>query len=191
MPDRPSEYLALIHISDLANLGPDPRPSRLPRNELESQLESWFTSRSVPDDARPALLAAALLWHDYLEDAHVLAQDIATTTGSFLHAIMHRREPDFNNACYWFHRVGRHECFYAIARAATPFLVKHGEAQLASRLLPNGLWNPFAFVDACAEVYRQGPSALNPATLRQLQRIELESLATDLLTSPVATGRET
>jgi hypothetical protein len=191
MPDRPAEYLALIHISDLANLGPDPRPSRFPRNELESQLESWFTARSVPDDARPALLTAALLWHDYLEDAHVLAQDIATTTGSFLHAIMHRREPDFNNARYWFHRVGRHECFYALARAATPFLVKHGEAQLASRLLPNGLWNPFAFVDACAEVHRQGPSAPNPATLRQLQRIELESLATDLLTSPVAAGRET
>lgn len=186
MPNLPSEFLQLIKISDLANLGPDPRPSRIPRVELDAQLETWITARAVAEDARPALIAAALLWHDYLEDAHALAQEIASTTGSFLHAIIHRREPDYSNAHYWFHRVGRHEAFYGIARAATPFLVKQGELPLASKLIPNGLWNPFAFVDACAEALRPGSPSHPVPILRQLQRFELESLVDDLLTRPSA-----
>jgi hypothetical protein len=181
MPDPHSEFLELISISDLANLGPDPRPSRLPRSALDLKLESWFTTRRIPAASQPALHAAALLWHDHLDDAHALAQEITTTTGSFLHAMVHRREPDYDNARYWFHRVGRHEAFYAIARAATPFLVKQGQNQLASKLLPNGLWNPFAFVDACAETLRQDSSNWNVPILRDLQRIELESLVAHLL----------
>jgi hypothetical protein len=181
MPNLRSEFLELIRISDLAELGPEPRPSRLPRPELEHRLEAWFQQRAISNDDRPALLSAALLWQDHLEEAHALAQEISTTTGSFLHAIMHRREPDYNNACYWFHRVGRHESFHAIARSATPFLVKQGEQLLAPKLIPNGLWNPFAFVDACADALRPGSTNHNCQILRQLQRIELESLVADML----------
>jgi hypothetical protein len=181
MPTRRIEFLELIRISDLAELGPKPRPSRMPRAELESQLETWFERRAIARDDRPALLSAGLLWQDHLEEAHALAQEISTTTGSFLHAIMHRREPDYHNACYWFHRVGRHDAFYAIARTATPFLVKQGEQLLAPKLIPNGLWNPFAFVDACAEALRPASASHNLEILRQLQRIELESLVGTLL----------
>jgi hypothetical protein len=180
MPDLPAEFLELIHISDLASPGPEPRPSRLSRSTLDPHLDSWFKTRTIAGEIQPALSSAALLWHDYLEESHVLSQDIPTTTGSFLHAIMHRREPDYNNARYWFHRVGRHDSFYAIARAATPFLVKQGETQLCSKLLPNGLWNPFAFVDACAEASRHDSSAQATTILRQIQRIEFESIVASL-----------
>jgi len=181
MPTLRNEFLDLIRISDLAELGPQPRPSRLPRAQLESQLEAWFQQRAISRDDRPALLSTGLLWQDHLEEAHALAQEIPTTTGSFLHAIMHRREPDYHNACYWFHRVGRHDAFYAIARSAIPFLVKQGEQLLAPKLIPNGLWNPFAFVDACAEALRPASTSHNLEILRQLQRIELESLVGSLL----------
>jgi hypothetical protein len=149
-------------------------------------LDSWFKTRTIAGEIQLALSSAALLWHDYLEDSHVLSQDIPSTTGSFLHAIMHRREPDYNNARYWFHRVGRHESFYAIARAATPFLVKQGGTQLSSKLLPNGLWNPFAFVDACAEASRHASTSQGITVLRHLQRFELESIVSALLVPPAA-----
>src|SRR5215471_10239995 len=49
------------------------------------------------DDAA-ALLAALWLWHDWLEQSHKIAQTLQTGSGSFWHAIMHRREGDFSNS---------------------------------------------------------------------------------------------
>ncbi len=43
-----------------------------------------------------------------IDRSHTLSQDITNAEGSFLHAIMHRREGDFGNAKYWFNRVGKH-----------------------------------------------------------------------------------
>jgi hypothetical protein len=43
-----------------------------------------------------------------IDRSHTLSQDIQNREGSFLHAIMHRREGDFSNAKYWFNRVGKH-----------------------------------------------------------------------------------
>ena len=43
-----------------------------------------------------------------IDRSHTLSQDISNREGSFLHAIMHRREGDFSNAKYWFNRVGKH-----------------------------------------------------------------------------------
>ena len=80
--------------------------------------------------------------------------------------------------------MGRHESFYAIARAATPFLVKQGEAQLSSKLLPNGLWNPFAFVDACAEASRHESTSQGTGILCQLQGMEIQSIVHHLLAPP-------
>src|SRR5687767_6605154 len=48
-----------------------------------------------PDDARCALAGLWLLF-DELERAHRIVQEIPTPTGSFWHAIVHRREGDFS-----------------------------------------------------------------------------------------------
>lgn len=40
--------------------------------------------------------------------AHEIAQDVASREGSYWHAIIHRMEPDYANASYWFRRVGFH-----------------------------------------------------------------------------------
>src|SRR5690348_16418541 len=49
------------------------------------------------DDAK-AMLAGLWLWHDWLDESHRISQSLSSATGSFWHAIMHRREGDFSNS---------------------------------------------------------------------------------------------
>lgn len=60
-----------------------------------------------PEDAA-ALLAGLWLWHDFLDESHAISQGLHSATGSFWHAIMHRREGDFSNAKYWYARCRNH-----------------------------------------------------------------------------------
>ena len=39
--------------------------------------------------------------------AHRIAQDDATTMGSWLHGIVHMAEPDESNSRYWYRQAGR------------------------------------------------------------------------------------
>lgn len=48
-------------------------------------------------------LAKAGRW----DEAHGIAQDIETTTGSWIHALLHLIEGDTGNAGYWYARAGR------------------------------------------------------------------------------------
>lgn len=50
------------------------------------------------------------LWcvkHDRWHDAHDLVQDLPTTMGSWIHALLHLIEGDIGNAGYWFSRAGK------------------------------------------------------------------------------------
>ena len=50
------------------------------------------------------------LWFDAKDDwdkAHSIIQDMDDTTASWIHAYLHRKEGDINNAGYWYHRAGK------------------------------------------------------------------------------------
>lgn len=54
-----------------------------------------------------ALLA---LWWDYKDDwkkAHAIAQDVPGVDGAWVHAYLHRKEGDAENAAYWYRQAGR------------------------------------------------------------------------------------
>ena len=54
-----------------------------------------------------ALLA---LWWDARGDwnrAHEVAQDVAGSYGAWVHAYLHRKDGDLENAGYWYRRAGR------------------------------------------------------------------------------------
>ena len=72
-------------------------------------------------DAPPAVRSALHLWNDSLERCHALAQDLHDPTGSYLHGVMHRREPDYDNARYWFRKVGAHPVFALLGPDGDPF----------------------------------------------------------------------
>jgi hypothetical protein len=58
--------------------------------------------------SQPILMAGALLYVDDLEQSHELAQGIHSPIGSLWHAVMHRREGDFENSKYWYRQAGWH-----------------------------------------------------------------------------------
>jgi len=118
------------------DLGPGPRPGVQDELALEKELKLLFVSEEMPVQKQQLVRALVLLWHDHLDLAHEIAQDIATPDGSFLHAIMHRREPDYGNAKYWFHRVGKHPAYPRIAAGAGSFLNAPENGELRHELLP-------------------------------------------------------
>lgn len=92
----------------------------------------------------PELSAGLWLYVDELERSHRISQGLSGATGAFWHGIMHRREGDFGNSHYWFHRVGRHP---------------------AMAWLPG--YDPHEFIDMVAKCYKE-----NPLELVALQRWE-------------------
>lgn len=132
--------------------------------------------RETGIDAVKQLLIRSLLllWHDHLEESHSLSQEIHDADGSVLHGIMHRREPDYWNAKYWFNRVGDHPAFPFIAERTSKLLTSLGEDTLAKELVPDGKWNPGAFVDACERAAKLNSSLV--ATLQRIQEIEFQVL---------------
>ncbi|MCC6794792.1 MAG: hypothetical protein IT366_06705 [Candidatus Hydrogenedentes bacterium] len=74
--------------------------------ELKTLVESTIASPEL--SSNEALCAGLWLYVDELDRSHVISQGIEDATGSYWHGIMHRREGDFSNSHYWFHRVGNH-----------------------------------------------------------------------------------
>ena len=166
----PQGLAQLLETPEPPELGPHSRPGVLGQKALDARLDVIFNHLHLADESRQLVRALVLLWHDHLEAAHTLAQEVETADGSFVHAIMHRREPDFSNSKYWWHRVGRHDCFQEIAQRVKDLLISKGETQLSAKLIPNGNWDPMAFVEVCAK------ASPDDKLLREIQRIEFEVL---------------
>ena len=101
-------FKKLITTPELPDLGPGPRANVKSRAALDKRLEDYFATANPRKPTRELLRCAALLWHDHHDAAHAIAQEDSSAEGSFLHGILHRREPDYDNARYWFRRVGKH-----------------------------------------------------------------------------------
>jgi hypothetical protein len=130
------------------NVGRIGNPSYRPQLEALT-VETAFAHVRVQDQDMAALCLAGLwLHHAGLDESHAISQRIETTTGSYWHGLMHRREPDFGNAKYWFRRVGRHPIFEDLKTAASG-LASADSPREAHFLMSQSAWDPFAFVDLC------------------------------------------
>ncbi len=172
MPTRTLTKLAGLLIPDNPPaLGPGPRAGVLTREEIEREFAA-----AGPFPRPIAAHAVVLLWHDHLDAAHCLVQDLDTPDGSLVHGILHRREPDYANAKYWFRQTGRHPVTPGLSRAAAAHFAAADPAELRPRLLPGGQWEAAAFVDLCAAAARQPSGAPLPRELTTLQAMEFRTL---------------
>lgn len=166
--------------------------------ELNFKLDSLFRETKLTPQRQQLIRALLLLWHDHLDASHSISQSIENADGSFVHAIMHRREPDYWNAKYWWRRMGLHPTFSEIARRVAELLAgsrRRVEADveiksfrlvtsaattkgLAAKFLPGGNWDACAFVDLCEQA---AGDSRHEDLLRNIQRIETEVLLESLL----------
>jgi hypothetical protein len=171
-------FKQLLASPGLPSIGPEVRPGVMAETELNPTLDELFRKHAVRSDCQRLIRALLLLWHDHLDASHNISQGIENMDGSFVHAIMHRREPDYSNAKYWWRRVGAHPAFPEIAKRVGELLKQGGAAELTTKLLPGGKWDACAFVDACEAA---AGTSEREALLCEIQRIETEVLLESFL----------
>jgi hypothetical protein len=134
--------------------------------------EALFPAGVRDSEMARAFLAGLWLLHDFLDESHEISQEIETPTGSFWHGIMHRREPDYGNAKYWFRRVGAHAVFEPLRREAARLAA--GAPPQAAFLATQPAWDPFTFIDLCEASATEGAAC--HALARRVQRVEWDLL---------------
>jgi hypothetical protein len=132
-----------------------------------SKADDLFPAARAPR----AALAGLYLYFSCRDEAHEVAQSDSSTEGSYWHAILHRQEPDASNASYWFHRVGKHPVFAALAESARSVAAVHPQLSLDF----SGTWDADAFVSLCERARCQPGSDLERGAL-EIQRAEWQLL---------------
>lgn len=141
-------------------------------------LEEIFQTPPTQRELALCFQSGLLLWNDALEPSHTLSQSLPSSTGSYWHGIMHRREPDFGNSKYWFRKVGAHPAFSNLNRATITLLQEFGDGYsqtFKSHLEVRG-WDPFDFIDRCQKAVegREPPEVID--LLERIQVVEIETL---------------
>ncbi len=157
----------------LTGVAPAPLDMGRPEEKFRAALAAltpegiFATLRKPVRDARMARCCLAGLWlrHNFFDESHALSQEIETPSGSFWHAILHRREPDYGNAGYWFRRVGAHPIYPALNAAA-----------IASGWPKSARWDPLVFVNQVEEAIGKGTENSTTKLCVQVQQLEWELL---------------
>jgi len=137
---------------------------------LQLTADRLLDAPPVRQDEAACCLAGLWLWHNFLDEAHMICRSCETPSGNSWHAIMHRREADFENSKYWYRRAGNHPCHERIARFVEQLREAHSEIPAADWPLQAGRWDPCRFVDWTREVVGSDSPAV--PVCRELARAE-------------------
>jgi hypothetical protein len=171
----PPAVRTLLIEDRLFELGPG-KPNAAARPALDAMtVEAMFGATTIrrPDLAK-CCLAGLWLYHDFLDQAHTISQDIPGAEGSWWHGFVHRREPDYSNASYWFRRVGENPVCEPLHRRAAELATNAGSPAGSEFFVRQSAWDPFAFIDLCEVV--AGGDARCATLCRKIQRAEWDLL---------------
>ena len=128
-------------------------------------------AKLFPHAKEPEIAMAGLwLYFSCYEEAHTLADASRSVEGALWHGILHRQEPDYGNAAYWFGRAGNHVTFSETARAAGEILKRIPDAEFRV-----GRWDPYSFIAFCERAAAQ-PGTSQERAAREIQRAEWQIL---------------
>lgn len=153
-----------------------------PAQVWDSSLDERISLLAEDGPYSRSIKSGLYLWNDSLDASHELSQDIHNATGSYLHGIMHRMEPDYSNAKYWFRQVGDHPIYEELQKRlaeASDETRRQWEAACPatfakefSLLLTEGAWDPYVFVDLVSGALRESADGWIPV-LEKLQKLEI------------------
>ncbi len=178
-----ADFLRFLRTSEPPELGAGPRAGVLSARGLNSDLDAWFAAHAVSPEAALRLRALSLLYHDEHDAAHDIVQDLTDRDGALLHAMCHRREPDYWNAKYWLRRTDQHPVYLTLAERVKALAEGPDELRLARHLTLPGAFDPFAFVDLCEQFARHPATDPQVAWLRRVQQAKFEAVAEHLLSA--------
>ncbi len=165
----------------------NPLPPLVPENAWSNELtdalltlslEDLFQGQSLKDDIfGGAIKSGLLLWNDALNDSHDVSQELGNNTGSYWHGIMHRREPDYSNAKYWFGRVGTHPIFPELRECSIALFKETSNssdelAHIGQVIEAQEYWDAYQFIDWC----QAAENDLGSDVARFLQQVQAEEI---------------
>jgi hypothetical protein len=178
-----AQVAPLVDAGRINDLGPGERDQSAYAGLKDLTPAALAAPRSLHDrEMAQACLAGLWLFWDFLDESHQISQSLDTPEGSYWHAIMHRREPDYGNAKYWFRRLGQHPIFPQLATEARGLAGVDASPEVA-HLRVQDRWDPYRFVDLCQSAH-DGQSAAT-TLCRQVQRTEWQLLFTHCLRAAV------
>ncbi|MDA7916163.1 hypothetical protein N9B94_02910 [Verrucomicrobia bacterium] len=159
-----------------ARLGPDREAKALSESEVRTQTEAAINGAGIKGTTAELVKSATLFMHDHLDASHTISQDITSASGSMLHGLMHRREPDYGNARYWWSRTGNHPCFDTLAERTTELLTNEGATDLLNQLLSDDAWDSSGMVDAISDAESGRTNSTTYDLLKKIQKLEIITL---------------
>lgn len=152
--------------------------SELSEGILAASYEELFKGETVKDEAYAgAIKSGLLLWNDALNDSHDISQGLSNNTGSYWHGIMHRREPDYSNAKYWFGRVGTHPIYPEVREGALTLFEDTADpsaalSDIGDKIESQEHWDPNQFIDWCEAATED----LSSDVAQFLQQVQVEEI---------------
>lgn len=147
-------------------LGPGLKNRTMHEPLRQMTVATLFAGQRVVDpQMAQCCLSALWLVHDFLDEGHEICQSIKTPEGSYWHGIMHRREPDYSNAKYWFRNVGEHSIFPDLAAGAAAIAAESALDTPAEFLSELASWDPYRFIDLCRSIAVERSNAVEPCRL--------------------------
>ncbi len=165
----------------------NPLPTLVPQKAWSTELTDALQATSVEElfegegvtntTLGEGIKSGLLLWNDALDESHNISQELDNQTGSYWHGMMHRREPDYSNAKYWFGRVGRHPIFPELRERALAIFKETANpsdalARIAETIEAEDSWDAYQFIDWCQAA--EDNSA--PDVTRFLQQVQAEEI---------------